>query len=142
MIAVDSNLLIYAHRRGVSENRRALRALQKASEHPPGWGIALASVGEFWTVVTHPSARGGPSRPAQANAFLRALMREAGMQVWTPGTSFAARLMELAEELGIRGAFIFDLQIALTALEAGANELWTHDANFLRLPTLRVRDPL
>ena len=37
---------------------------------------------------------------------------------------------------------LFDLQIALTAVENGAREIWTHDRNFLSLPGLRVRDPL
>jgi len=41
----------------------------------------------------------------------------------------------------VQGPRIFDLQIALTAFENGATEIWTHDRNFLSLPGLRVRDP-
>jgi predicted nucleic acid-binding protein len=42
----------------------------------------------------------------------------------------------------IPGTPIFDLQIALTAVESGAREIWTHDRDFLTLPGLRVRNPL
>jgi predicted nucleic acid-binding protein len=42
----------------------------------------------------------------------------------------------------ISGARVFDLQIALTALENGATELWSHDRGFAGLPGLLVRDPL
>jgi len=44
--------------------------------------------------------------------------------------------------LGIHGARIFDLQIALIALENGATEIWTHDRNFLKIPGLKIHDPL
>jgi predicted nucleic acid-binding protein len=52
------------------------------------------------------------------------------------------RPCSLGAEHGIRGARIFDLQIALTAVEHGAREIWTHDQDVLSLPGLRVRDPL
>jgi predicted nucleic acid-binding protein len=44
--------------------------------------------------------------------------------------------------MGIRGPRIFDLQIGMIALENGARELWTHDAGFVAVPGLKVRDPL
>jgi hypothetical protein len=60
------------------------------------------------------------------------------MQVWTPGIGFDDRLLQLAVDLDVSGPRIFDLQIALTAFEHGAAELWTHDRNFLKIPGLRL----
>jgi predicted nucleic acid-binding protein len=51
-------------------------------------------------------------------------------------------LLQTAAELGVSGPRIFDLQIALTAFEGGATELWTHDGSFITVPGLRVFDPL
>jgi hypothetical protein len=48
----------------------------------------------------------------------------------------------LAVDLKVSGVRILDLQIDLTAFEQGAHELWTHDAAFVRIPGLGVRDPL
>jgi predicted nucleic acid-binding protein len=73
VIAIDTDLLVYAHRRGTTEHRRAQRAIQKAAEDPRGWGIALQSVAEFYSVVTHPAAAGGPATAARAMAFLQSL---------------------------------------------------------------------
>ena len=73
---------------------------------------------------------------------MRSLLQTGGAQLWQPGSGFGDRLLKLAAERGIRGPRIFDLQIALTAVEHGARELWTHDRDFLSLPGLRVRDPL
>lgn len=66
----------------------------------------------------------------------------AGAQVWQPGAGLAVRLMHAAVQRNVRGPRVFDLSIALTALEAGARELWTHDRGFVSVPGLRIRDPL
>jgi predicted nucleic acid-binding protein len=142
VIAIDTNLLIYAHRGALPEHRPAQRAIERASHDPRGWGIALPSVSEFWSVVTHPESRGGPSTAKQAGGFLRALIREAGAALWIPGEDFWDRLVELAGRLEVRGPRVFDLQIGLTAFDNGAVEIWTHDSRFAAFPGLRVHDPL
>lgn len=141
LIAIDTNLLIYAHRAAVPEHGAARRALERAARDAAGWGITLASVAEFWSVVTHPAAAGRASTPREAAAFVDALA-DAGAQLWQPGPGFANRLLHAATQGNVRGARIFDLHIALTAVEAGAREIWTHDGDFVSVPGLRVRDPL
>lgn len=142
MIAVDTNLLVYAHRRATAEHRAAQRALERAAAGETGWGIALPSLGEFWSIVTHPGAAGRPSTSTQATDFIQALMRDGGAQVWHPGTGFGERLLQLATDLEVSGVRIFDLQIALISFENGARQIWTHDRNFISVPGLRRVDPL
>jgi len=142
MIAIDTNLLIYAHRAGVREHRAAQRAIETAANDARGWGISLASVSEFWSIVTHPAARGAPARPSQAMSFMTSLIESGGMRVWLPRAGFAVRLMQLASDLRVAGVRIFDLQIGLTAFDNGATEMWSHDAAFVRIPGLAVVDPL
>lgn len=141
MIAIDTNMLIYAHRAATPEHVRAKAALSAASAATGGWGIPLPSVAEFLCVVTHPASSGRPSTPAEAAAFLAAL-REAGARILAPGPGFADRQLQLAVDLAVAGGRVFDLQIALCALDGGATELWTHDARFIKVPGLRLRDPL
>lgn len=59
-----------------------------------------------------------------------------------PGARFADRLRALARERSVCGIRIFDLQIALMALDGGARELWTHDKDFVVIEGLRIVDPL
>jgi len=40
VIALDTNLLVYAHRTGTAEHHAAARALERASHAPGGWGWA------------------------------------------------------------------------------------------------------
>ncbi len=142
MIAIDTNLLVYSHRARTPEHARARAAIERAAATGQGRGVAAAVLPEFWSVVTHPASEGRPSTPAQAAAFVRALTH-AGALVWLPGPGFGERLLQTACDLGVNGGpRVFDLQIALTAFEGGATEIWTHDAGFITVPGLRVHDPL
>ena len=142
MIAIDTNLLVYAHRSATPEHERAKRALERAAAAPEGWGITLTNLMEFWSIVTHAAAAGRPSTPAEAGRFIQGLMAGGLTGIWVPTFGFGARLMRIAEDLKIKGPRIFDLAIALTAYEAGAGELWTHDSRFQSVPGLRVVLPL
>ena len=141
MIALDTNLLVYAHRAATPQHRRARSAIERASRSPDGWGIAAPVVAEFWSVVTHPAATGRPSTPEEALGFL-AQLHAAGSQAWSFGAGFGLRLAQLAADLRVGGNRIFDLQIALCAFEGGATELWSHDRDFVTVAGLRLVDPL
>jgi len=140
VIVVDTNLLVYAHRTQVPEHDRARAVLELASRERGGWGIALPSVLEFWSVVTHPASAGRPSRPQEARAYIDALTK-AGARSLLPTSGATARLIAAAAEQRIAGARVFDLLIALIARDHGAAEIWTHDHGFVSLPGLMVVDP-
>ena len=142
MIAIDTNLLVYAQRRHSPEHRTARKAIELASADHRGWGIPLPCIAEYWCVVTHPASSGGPSPVKEARGFLHALVTTGGASVWTPGAGFWERLTQMASDMKIAGTRVYDLQIALLALENGATELWSHDRAFAGLPGLLVRDPL
>ena len=142
LIAVDTNVLVYAHRSAVPEHRRARAALERAANDADGWGISWPVIGEFWSIVTHPKSAGGPSTVAQASSFIRVLIENAEMKIWLPGVGFADDFLQRAVKMSVSGARIFDLQIALIAANSGAREIWTHDLNFVRVPGIRIRDPL
>lgn len=141
MIALDSNLFIYAHRAATPEHKQAQAAIEEACSKAR-CGMALPCLAEFWSIVTHPKSSGGPSTPAQAQQFIEKLMSSGEIEIWQPGSSFPARLMQIAKDLKVSGVRIFDLQIALIAFENGATELWTHDKNFVTIPGLRTIDPI
>jgi len=142
LIALDTNLLVYAHRSACPEHASARRAIEEAAGSGQEWGIPSACVFEFWSVVTHPASVGGASRPSAARGFIHALIETAGAVLLPPPAALVPRCLQLADQLNVHGPRIFDLQISLTALEAGVSEIWTHDAGFVGLPGIRIRDPL
>jgi predicted nucleic acid-binding protein len=142
LIAIDTNLLFYAHRSALPEHRAARRANEQASRDPRGCGIAHPSVSEYWAIVTHPRSLCGPSTARQARGFLESLITVAGARLWMAREGFWDRLLRLAGELRVQGPRIFDLQIGLTAFDNGAVEIWTHDTRFVSFAGLRVHDPI
>jgi len=141
VIALDTNLLVYAHRAATPQHRAARAAIERASQAAAGWGLPVPVVAEFWSVVTHPASTGRPSAPDEALAFL-AELSAAGAQAWATGKGFGLRLAQLAGDLRVSGNRIFDLQIALCAFDGGASQLWSHDRDFITVPGLRLVDPL
>jgi predicted nucleic acid-binding protein len=139
LIALDTNLLVYAHRTEAPEHRAATAAMEQAARGP--WGLPFPVVAEFWTVVTSRAAGPRPASPKEAGAFLDDLW-SAGARPLLPSLQLAIEVGQWARKLEVRGPRIFDLQIGLIALENGARELWTHDAGFVAVPGLKVRDPL
>lgn len=141
MVVIDTNLLVYAHRAATGQHVAAREALERAGREPGGWGIAAASAFEFWSVVTHPAAAGRPSTTAEARAFIEALV-DAGARLLSPGPALGRRVLDLADRLGVTGPRVFDLHIAVTALDHGATQLWSHDRGFVAPAGLAVVDPL
>ena len=142
MIAIDTNLLIYAHRSAVPEHAASREAIERAASSSRGWGFAAATIAEFWSVVTHPAGLGRPSQPDEARDFVLSLVEDGGARLWQPGPGFGARLLQAAADQALEGTRIFDLQIALTVFDNGATEIWTHDRAFSSIPGLAVNDPL
>ena len=140
MIALDTSLLVYAHRASTPEHRAARTAIERAAGSG-AWGFPAPVVAEFWGVVTHPGAAGRASTPDEAQRFLASLAT-AGAEVWSPGIGFGLRLAQLAADRNVSGNRIFDLQIALCAFEGGARELWSHDTRFISIAGLRLVNPL
>ena len=65
MIAIDTNLLVYAHRADAVQHRRSWKALDRAAASG-SWGLSLASVAEFLAPVAGSSARRGPTSAGTA----------------------------------------------------------------------------
>jgi predicted nucleic acid-binding protein len=90
MIALDTNLLVYAHRQGTPEHTRAAEAVLEALNDPRGWGICLPTVAEFWSIVAQPKLPGGASSGAVITHFFHYLLTEGQGNIWTPGPGFRA----------------------------------------------------
>ena len=140
MIAIDTNILIYAHRSGAEQHKAARETVERAAA-TAAWGFSFVVVSEFWSQVTHPRYPGAPSSARKARGFMGALI-EAGASIFVPGKGFAERLMLEATNHGVQGVRIFDLQIALAARDNGAHEIWTCDRKFVRIRGLKVVNPI
>ena len=66
MIAVDTNILVYAHRRDSTWHDAAYARMTELAESRSPWCIPWQCLHEFIAIVTHPRIYSPPSRLAQA----------------------------------------------------------------------------
>ncbi len=142
MIAVDSNILVYAHRRDVPEHAAAARCLTELAEGQERWAIPWPCVYEFFSKTTHPRIFHPPSTRAQALLQLEAWFASPSLGLIGETDPFWPGLSKLVEAGRIAGPMVHDARIAAICLHHGVRELWTADRDFDRFPNLRVRNPL
>lgn len=142
MIAVDSNLLVYAHRQDSEWHEPASRTLQTLAEGTTGWAIPWPCLYEFYAISTHPRVYDPPSSPSEAVEQIEAWMESPGLVLLAETTRFPEPLMELLRTTRPRGGLVHDARIAALCMHAGVRELLTADRDFSRFPQLTTRNPL
>ena len=139
MIAVDTNVLIHAHREEMPLHAKAGALLRGLAEGDAPWGIPAPCLAEFARVVTHPKVFVPPTDISIAFDFLDRLMESPSARLLSPGPRFLALCRAQAVRAAAAGNLIFDAQIAAICVETGATELVTADRDFARFEGLALR---
>ena len=142
MIALDSNLLIYAHRRDSEAYQAARASLEDLATGRSPWAIPYPCVHEFIRNVTDPRIYADSTPLEVAFEQVTAWQSAPSMRLLGEGTAHVDLLGRVAREGRVRGAAIHDARIAAICLEHGVAELWTADRDFSRFPSLKTRNPL
>lgn len=138
MIAIDTNVLVYAHRADSTHHHRAASAIQSLAEGDRPWAIPWQCLYEFWAVVTHPRIYDPPSTPWQAMEQINAWRSSPSCRCLGE-LSTTAPAFDRLEAAQIRGPRVHDGHIALICLAHGVNEILTNDRDFSLFPWLSIR---
>ncbi len=139
MIAVDTNVLIYAHRLETDLNAAARAELVRLAEGTEPWALPVFCLIEFMRVVTHRRVFNPPSTIAQAMDFINGIVAAPTCHVALPGADFLRHLETTARRADARGNLMFDAQIAALCREHGIAAILTNDRDFERFDRLDVR---
>jgi uncharacterized protein len=142
VIALDTNMLVYARRKELPQHPAALALLTRLAEGEEPWALAWPCVYEFLRVVTHPRVFDPPTPLARALEDLQSLFASPSLVLLGEGPAHAGHLCRMVEGGAAVGNLIHDAHIAALAIEHGVAELWTSDRDFARFPGLRTRNPL
>ncbi len=142
MIAVDTNLLVYAHRRDSEWNEAAHACVSELASGPKPWAIPWPCVHEFFAIATHPRVYNPPSTAAQASKQIEAWLSAPGLVLLHESESHWPTLRGLIEGARVAGPRVHDARVAALCIAHGVNELWTADRDFSRFQNLRTRNPL
>lgn len=138
MIAVDTSVLVFAHRAGSAHHARAALWLRHLAEGAIPWALPVACVGEFVRIATHRRVFDPPSTLPQVIQAVDALLDSPSVRLLAP-TQLHWPLLRAAILAGeTTGNLVFDAEIAAVCREHGVERILTEDRDFRRFPFLTI----
>ncbi|CAN5878319.1 type II toxin-antitoxin system VapC family toxin [soil metagenome] len=142
MIAFDTNVLVYAHRREAQEHEQAFELVRSYAEGRDAWAIPWPCVYEFFSVVTNPRIWNRSATPPEAAwRQLEAWFDAPGLRLLAETAGFREVLAEFACRPRVRGPAIHDARVAALCVAHGVETLFTRDRDFALFPELVRSDP-
>lgn len=142
MMAVDTNVLVYAHRREVPEHPAAATLLRELAEGGERWAVPWPCLYEFISVVTNPRIwKDSATRPEQAWAQVQAWCDSPSLALLAETEGFAEVLAGFARLPRVKGPIIHDARVAALCIAHGVTTLLSRDRDFTLFPQLSVRNP-
>lgn len=142
MIAVDTNVLVYAHRSEMDAHDKAYECLSALCAGQQAWGIPTACISEFMATVTHRRMIGTPSTVVQAILQVNAWLAAPSARILHDGEQHWRILSELAVSAKLQGGQFHDARVAAICIENGVNTLYSTDRDFSRFKALKTFNPL
>lgn len=135
---VDTNVLVYA----CDELSLHYEASRNLRDSATGRGLCITPqvILEYVSIVTNPKRVASVSSVADAWADAEMFLR--AFQLIVPSPDHAHRVVSLAKTLGIGRAQVYDLALAVTALDARVTTVYTYDSTvFSKVPGIIVKEP-
>ena len=142
MIAVDTNILVYAHREDSPFHEPATRNIAALAEGRDAWAIPWPCVHEFLAIVTHPRIYDPPSPLKRAIEQIDAWLEAPRLVLLAESDHYWKTLHSALVSSRVAGPRVHDARIAALCRQHGVRELWSADRDFSRFPELNVRNPL
>jgi len=142
MIALDTNLLVYAYREDSEFHSLAMEQIRPVIEGDAPWALPWTCVHEFIGVVTSGRVYKPASQLPSVLGYLDSLMASPQLHLLSESTGYFEKLRALALAAKLSGPRIHDARIAALCLHHGVRELWTADRDFSMFPKLKTRNPL
>lgn len=142
MIALDTNVLVYAHREDGQWHAAAAARIRELAEDRAPWAIPWPCIHEFLAIVTHPRIFAPPTPLDRALEQVDAWLEAPGLVLLAEAEPYWPALRTTLTDGRIAGPLVHDARVAALCRLHGVRELWTADRDFSRFPGLVVRNPL
>ena len=142
MIAIDTNLLVYAHREDSAWHQVAHELVAGLAAAKAAWAIPWPCLHEFLAIVTHPRIYRPPTPLRRALDQVEAWIESPTLVVLSESPGYWPVLRPLLAAGHAVGPLVHDARVAALCLHHGVSELWTADRDFGRWRGVKVRNPL
>lgn len=142
MIAIDTNILVYAHRSDSPFHGVARDSVRSLANGAAPWAVPWPCIHEFFAIVTHPRIYNPPTPNAHALDQIDAWLEAPTLVMLSETGRHWPSLRALLADAKIDGPKVHDARIAALCVQHQVRELWSADRDFSRFPQLNVRNPL
>ena len=142
MIAVDANILVYAHREDSSFHAAAFGCMASLIGGRATWAIPWPCLYEFFAVVTRPRIYDPPTPLESALDQVDAWLETPTLVLLSESEQFWPGLRATIVAGQVTGGRVHDARIASLCVQHGVREFWSADRDFSRFPDLKVANPL
>jgi toxin-antitoxin system PIN domain toxin len=132
VIAVDTNILVYAHREESPWHRAADTCIAEQAESDRLWAIPWPCIHEFLAIVTHPRIYDPPTPLTDAIEQVECWLEAPNLAMLSEGLNYWSALRGTLEASPVVGPRIHDARIATLCLQHGVRVLWSADRDFAR----------
>ena len=142
MIAVDTNILVCAHRRDNQWHEQAAACVRELAEGTASWALLWPCLHEFLAIVTHERIFSPPTPLPKALEQVAAWLESPTLVVLAETAGYWGVLARVVERAKITGPRVHDGRVAALCLHHGVRELLSADRDFTRFSDLKTRNPL
>jgi toxin-antitoxin system PIN domain toxin len=143
VIAIDTNILVYAHRQDSAFHAAAAGKVKELAEGRSAWAIPWPCLHEFFAITTHPKIYDPPSTRDQAIRQVEAWLASPTLSLLGEPPRYWDRLKALLDGGKVVGPMVHDARIVALCAAHGVRELWSADRDFGRFSSaVHVRNPL
>lgn len=142
MIAVDTNILVYSHRRDSPFHDRAERVVRQLAEGGARWALPWPCIHEFLANVTNARIYKTPTPIELALGQAMQWLGSPNLQLLAEEEGYWDALTAQLQSSQVSGAKVHDARIAALCISHGVSELWTADRDFNRFAALKTANPL
>lgn len=141
MIAVDTNVLVYAHREDSPFHDVACRSVETLACGSSTWAIPWPCLHEFLAIATHPRVFDPPTPIDLALDQVDAWLESPSLVLLSESGHHWSAVYALSRKGRIVGPKIHDARVAALCLQHGVDELWSADRDFSLFPGLHTTNP-
>jgi len=142
VIAVDTNILVYAHRADSTWHDAAYALLLDLAQGRDSWAIPWPCLHEFLAIVTHPRIYAPPTPLERALDQAQAWLESPSLVLLSEAEDHWRHLQALLGSARACGPKVHDARVAALCIANEITELWTADRDFSHFRRLRTRNPL
>jgi hypothetical protein len=142
LIAVDTNILVYAHRRDSEWHEPAAACVRELAEGTASWALPWPCLHEFLAIVTHERIFSPPSSVSRAIEQVSAWLESPSVVLLSETSGYWDVLTGLIRRSRVTVPRMHDGRIAALCIHHGVRELLSADRDFSRFGGLRTRNPL